>query len=104
MLDVGWNSFVRQILDARFVALETALQLKPYRSLYVSFDQFPGTKGAATHIEHASRALFEGFGEAGLLFTLGDEEAPVFESPTPLFRPPIRPHDCLRGLPPKANS
>jgi len=54
-------------------------QLKPYRSLYLAFDQFPGTKGAATHIAHSSSALFESFQQAGLLFTLGDETQSVYE-------------------------
>ncbi len=45
-------------------------------ALYVAFDVFPSTKGAAVHIDRFARRLFERAG-GGLLYVLGNEELPV---------------------------
>ncbi|MEM7386909.1 MAG: glycosyltransferase family 1 protein, partial [Verrucomicrobiota bacterium] len=54
------------------------IQLKRYRSLFASFDQYPSSKGAATHITHSATSLFETFGGPSLLFSLGSDEYPPF--------------------------
>lgn len=48
------------------------------KSAYIAFDIFPSAKGAATHIYHFSKALFEYYG-GGYLFVLGNEELPIFQ-------------------------
>lgn len=44
-------------------------------SLYASFDVFPSSKGAATHIRHMAEVLFERAG-GGTLLCLGDDALP----------------------------
>lgn len=50
----------------------------PPASLYAAFDVFPSRKGAAIHIDHFSRALFNRMG-GGLLHVLGDGAMPAFQ-------------------------
>lgn len=50
-----------------------------YKALYAAFDLFPTSKGASTHIAHMARYLFDFYGN-GLLYTLGNETYPDFES------------------------
>ncbi|MCT4589333.1 MAG: glycosyltransferase [Carboxylicivirga sp.] len=52
---------------------------KHYKALYAAFDLFPTSKGASTHISHMARYLFDFYGN-GLLYTLGNETYPDFES------------------------
>lgn len=47
-------------------------------ALYAAFDVYPSSKGAATHISHAARQLFDYFG-GGLLYTLGDDDLPLYQ-------------------------
>jgi glycosyltransferase involved in cell wall biosynthesis len=47
-------------------------------SLYASFDVFPSSKGAATHIRHMVEVLFERAG-GGTLLCLGDDELPAHQ-------------------------
>lgn len=53
---------------------------QPLRILYTSFDEFPGPKGAATHIDAFARALGAHFGDV-LLATPGPTDQPL----TPIF-------------------
>ncbi|SHJ09339.1 glycosyltransferase family 4 protein [Aquimarina spongiae] len=46
--------------------------------LYIAFDVFPSTKGAATHINHCLKALQNTF-DVGLLICLGTDEMPQFQ-------------------------
>ncbi len=45
-------------------------------SIFAAFDLYPSAKGAATHIQHSARALFEEMG-GGLLYVLGNEQMPT---------------------------
>jgi len=49
------------------------------KSLYAAFDLYPSSKGAATHIHHMSKALFQFFG-SGYLYVLGNERLPVYQN------------------------
>lgn len=51
------------------------LPQRSHPSLYAAFDRYPSAKGAALHIRHMARALFDATG-GGLLCTLGDERLP----------------------------
>ena len=55
------------------------IRLPAYRSLYTAFDRFPSSKGAATHIAHASMTLAETVSPS-LLFCLGDETLSTYEA------------------------
>src|SRR4051794_38429176 len=50
----------------------------PHRALFAAFDQFPSPKGAAVHILHSSRTLFDRFG-GGLLFVIGGGQLPPYQ-------------------------
>ncbi len=52
---------------------------KQYKALYAAFDLFPTSKGASTHIAHMAKYLFDFYGN-GLLYTLGNETYPDYES------------------------
>ncbi len=55
------------------------LRLGTYRSLYVAFDRFPSSKGAGTHIAHASATLAKAAPPC-LLMALGDAGLDAFET------------------------
>lgn len=46
-----------------------------HRAVYAAFDLFPTSKGAATHISHMAKFLFEKY-NGGLLLTLGNQYYP----------------------------
>ena len=48
------------------------------RSLYASFDLYPSSKGAATHIRQFASTLFDHFG-GGVHIVIGDEHLPEFQ-------------------------
>lgn len=48
------------------------------RSLYAAFDTFPAPKGAATHIKHMAKTLFDHCG-SGTLYALGGEGLPAYQ-------------------------
>ena len=50
----------------------------PHRALYTAFDVYPSTKGAATHIQHAAKTVFDTAG-GGLLYVLGHEHLPRYQ-------------------------
>lgn len=52
-------------------------------ALYASFDRFPTRKGAAVHINHMARTLFDVAG-GGLLYVLGDETLPRYQHEGPV--------------------
>lgn len=47
-------------------------------SIYAAFDRFPSRKGAAIHIDHFARALFD-FSCGGTLFVLGGHDLPAHQ-------------------------
>ncbi len=53
------------------------------RSLYAAFDVFPSAKGAATHIFHFARALFDEV-PPGLLYVVGEPTLPPFQREGPI--------------------
>ena len=54
-----------------------------HRALYTSFDRFPTRKGAAIHINHMARTLFDA-ACGGLLYVLGDEMLPPYQREGPI--------------------
>lgn len=48
------------------------------QSLYVAFDTYPASKGAAVHIREFSKVLFNHLG-SGLLLVLGNEQLPTWQ-------------------------
>lgn len=58
-----------------------------HSGLYASFDRFPSSKGAGTHIGRAAQTLFSATG-GGLLCVLGSPELPPYqnENPIEIFR------------------
>jgi len=49
-----------------------------HQALYAAFDIYPSAKGAATHIHHMAKTLFEVYGN-GLLHVLGDHDLPYYQ-------------------------
>ncbi|MBV1883990.1 MAG: glycosyltransferase family 4 protein [Pseudomonadales bacterium] len=52
--------------------------MQEFQSLYSAFDTFPAPKGAAIHIEHMAKTLFETQG-GGCLYVLGGEGLPSYQ-------------------------
>lgn len=48
------------------------------KSLYAAFDTFPAPKGAATHIRHVAKTLFE-YCSPGCLYVMGGESLPSYQ-------------------------
>ena len=53
-------------------------KLSHHRALYAAFDVYPSAKGAATHIQHAAKTVFDHAG-GGLLYVLGNEQLPRYQ-------------------------
>ncbi len=60
------------------MVLNATVRTMTPKSLYAAFDTFPAPKGAAIHIQHMAKVLFE-FKPPGALYVLGGDELPAYQ-------------------------